>query len=150
MAEFCGAAMAWPASSDMYSLSPKEASFANVEITDVGRRSRQTLPLSAIFAHPPQRRPNQALNRLLKLALSGDQAALAALTEMATYLGRGIRMLISGLDPKEIVIVGDVTAAWPLLAPVIDIEIRRNSLSQPPILRCTSHGDSDAFAARSH
>jgi predicted NBD/HSP70 family sugar kinase len=81
-------------------------------------------------------------DRLLKLALSGDKAAVDALTKVAVYLGRGIRMLISGLDPKEVVIVGDVTAAWHLLEPVIDMEIRRNSLSQPPMLRRTNHGNS--------
>jgi predicted NBD/HSP70 family sugar kinase len=51
-------------------------------------------------------------------------------------------MLISGLDPKEVVVVGDVTAAWPLLEPVIDAEIKRNSLSQSPILRPSNHGNS--------
>ncbi len=83
-----------------------------------------------------------SFDRLLKLALSGDQAALDALAKMAMYLGRGIRMLISGLDPKEIVVVGDVTAAWHLMEPVIATEIRRNSLSQPPILRRTNYGNS--------
>jgi predicted NBD/HSP70 family sugar kinase len=81
-------------------------------------------------------------NRLVKLALSGDKAAVDALTKMATHLGRGIRMLISGLDPKEVVIVGDVTTAWHLIESVIDIEIRRNSLSPPPLLRRTNHGNS--------
>ena len=86
-----------------------------------------------------QRAPT--FDRLLKLALSGDKAALDALTKMAVCLGRGIRMLISGLDPKEIVVVGDVTAAWRLLQPVIDAEIKQNSLSQSPILRPTNHGN---------
>jgi predicted NBD/HSP70 family sugar kinase/predicted transcriptional regulator len=79
-------------------------------------------------------------DRLLKLALSGDTDAVDALTRMATYLGRGIRMLVSGLDPKEVVIVGDITSAWHLVESFIHGEIRRNSLSEPPLLRRTNHG----------
>jgi predicted NBD/HSP70 family sugar kinase len=79
---------------------------------------------------------------LVQLALSGDEAAIDALTRMASYLGRGIRMLISGLDPKEVVIVGDVNSAWHLLEPIVNVEMRRNSLSKPPLLRRTNHGHS--------
>jgi predicted NBD/HSP70 family sugar kinase len=83
-------------------------------------------------------KPN--FERLLKLALSGDKAAVGALTKMATYLGRGIRMLVSGLDPKEVVVVGQVTTAWHLLEPVIDTELRQSSLPRSPILRRSNHG----------
>jgi predicted NBD/HSP70 family sugar kinase len=79
---------------------------------------------------------------LVKLALGGDKAAIDALTRMASYIGRGIRMIISGLDPKEVVIVGDVNSAWHLLEPVIDAEMRRNSLAKPPLLRRTNHSNS--------
>jgi predicted NBD/HSP70 family sugar kinase len=79
---------------------------------------------------------------LVRLAIGGDQSALDALTRMARYLGRGIRMIISGLDPKEVVIVGDISSAWHLLEPVIDSEMRRNSLSKSPLLRRTNHGNS--------
>jgi predicted NBD/HSP70 family sugar kinase len=78
--------------------------------------------------------------RLLKLALSGDKVAVGALTKMATYLGRGIRMLVSGLDPKEVVVVGQVTMAWHLLEPVINTELRKSSLPRSPILRRSNHG----------
>jgi predicted NBD/HSP70 family sugar kinase len=87
-----------------------------------------------------EKAPN--FDRLVKLALSGDNTAIGALTKMGLYLGRGIRMLISGLDPKEIVIVGDVTLAWHLLEPIIDAEIKRNTLTKPPLLRRTNHGNS--------
>jgi predicted NBD/HSP70 family sugar kinase len=88
-----------------------------------------------------QEEKDPTFSRLLKLALSGDKAATGALTKMASYLGQGIRMVISGLDPKEVVIVGDVTSAWHLLEPIIDSEIKRNSLTKPPLLRPTNHGN---------
>jgi predicted NBD/HSP70 family sugar kinase len=86
--------------------------------------------------------PNPNFDRLLKLALGGDKVAGDALTKMAVHLGRGIRMLISGLDPREVVVVGAVTTAWHLLEPIINAEIKRNHLSQRPILRRTNHGSS--------
>ncbi len=83
-----------------------------------------------------------SFGELVKIALGGDKAAIDALTRMASYLGRGIRMIISGLDPKEVVIVGELSSAWHLLQPVIDAEMKRNSLSNAPLLRRTNHGNS--------
>lgn len=95
------------------------------------------------FRESPAAEAKQAnFDRLLKLAVSGDTHAIEALTRMATYLGRGIRMLVSGLDPREVVIVGDITSVWHLVEPVIHEEIKRNSLSKPPLLRRTNHGSS--------
>jgi predicted NBD/HSP70 family sugar kinase len=79
---------------------------------------------------------------LVRLALDGGKAAIDALVRMSSYLGRGIRMIISSLDPKEIVIVGDVCSAWHLLEPGILAEMKQNSLSNPPLLRRTNHGNS--------
>jgi predicted NBD/HSP70 family sugar kinase len=79
---------------------------------------------------------------LVRIALAGDTAAVEALTRMASYLGRGIRMVISGLDPREVVIVGDLSAAWHLMEPVIHGEMKRNSLLSAPLLRRTNHGNS--------
>jgi predicted NBD/HSP70 family sugar kinase len=79
---------------------------------------------------------------LVRFALDGDKAAVDALTRMASYLGRGIRMIISSLDPKEIVIVGDICSAWHLLEPGIHAEMKQNSLSNPPLLRRTNYGNS--------
>jgi hypothetical protein len=40
------------------------------------------------------------------------------------------------------VIVGDVCSAWHLLEPGILAEMKQNSLSNPPLLRRTNHGNS--------
>jgi predicted NBD/HSP70 family sugar kinase len=72
---------------------------------------------------------------LLSLAHAGEPAAIAALEWMSTNLGRGLRMITTALAPKEIVIVGDVTTAWYRFGPMIEEEMRRNSLNTNSILR---------------
>ncbi len=77
---------------------------------------------------------------LLKLAQEKDEAAVAALTLMAVHLGRGLRMIASALAPREIVIVGDLIAAWHTFGPVVDFEMRKGTLSRWPALRPAYEG----------
>lgn len=56
---------------------------------------------------------------LLKLAEQGDQNAMKALDRMAHYLGVGVAMIVTGLAPDAIVIVGEVTRAWERVGPMI-------------------------------
>jgi hypothetical protein len=44
-------------------------------------------------------------------------------------------MIASALAPAEIVVVGDITTAWPRVQPVIERELRRNPLVNVPHLR---------------
>ena len=46
---------------------------------------------------------------LLSRADQGDQRAAKALETMAHYVGRGTRMVVAGLAPERIVMVGDLT-----------------------------------------
>ncbi|MDE3103751.1 MAG: ROK family transcriptional regulator [Acidobacteriota bacterium] len=78
---------------------------------------------------------------LIKLAQAGDKSAVEALTRMARQLARGIRMIMSSLSPGEIVVVGDVTAMWHLIGPVVEAEIRKNSISRLPVLRPAYDGN---------
>jgi predicted NBD/HSP70 family sugar kinase len=64
---------------------------------------------------------------LLQLAEQGDLKALAALDRMAHYLGRGIAMLVSGLAPEAIVVVGEVTRAWDRVGPIIAEVVKQRS-----------------------
>jgi len=80
---------------------------------------------------------------LLQLVDQGDKLALEALKHIAEYLGAGIAMLVTGFAPDVIAIVGDVTAQWNKVNPIM-AEIIRNrvsthaavkivpSVSQPP------------------
>jgi predicted NBD/HSP70 family sugar kinase len=68
--------------------------------------------------------------RLIDLALSGDEAARAALSETAHYLGVGISNLIIGFSPDVIVVGGAITRAWTLvsdmLSETVEGSMRRN------------------------
>lgn len=54
--------------------------------------------------------------KLIDLALTGDENAVAALKETAHYIGIGISNLIQGLAPDVTVITGTIVRAWNLIA----------------------------------
>jgi len=64
---------------------------------------------------------------ILTMARQGDPRAEKALERMAEYLGRGIAMLVTGLAPDVIVIVGDVTYVWDKINPIIVDVVRRRA-----------------------
>jgi predicted NBD/HSP70 family sugar kinase len=66
---------------------------------------------------------------LLSLADQGDGRAVKALEKMAHFLGRGMRMIVAGLDPEQIVIIGDLTRSWHRFGPVIQAEVEAQCLS---------------------
>lgn len=73
---------------------------------------------------------------LLSRAEQGDTRAAKALETMAHYLGRGMRMVVAGLAPERIVVVGDLTRSWHRFGPVIESEVREQALpggSVPPV-----------------
>jgi predicted NBD/HSP70 family sugar kinase len=78
---------------------------------------------------------------LVKMAQSGDQDAEKALEKMSMFLGRGLRMIASALAPSEIVIVGDITAAWHVFGPKIEAELKHNAFSKAPRLRPSFEGN---------
>jgi predicted NBD/HSP70 family sugar kinase len=85
--------------------------------------------------------PAANFDLLLKIAQSGDKKAIKSLEKMATQLGCGIRMIASALAPNEIVVVGDITAAWHAFGPIVEAELRRYSSSKSPSLRPTYDGN---------
>ncbi len=80
---------------------------------------------------------------LLRRADQGDKRAAQALETMAQYLGRGMRMVVAGLAPERIVLVGDLTQAWSRFGPVIEREVRAQILdghALPRIIPAHEHG----------
>jgi predicted NBD/HSP70 family sugar kinase len=79
-------------------------------------------------------RPN--FTDLLRLADLGDNRAAKALDMMAHYLGRGMRMIVAGLAPERIVVIGELTKSWRRFGPVIESEVRALVLQGgfPPLL----------------
>jgi predicted NBD/HSP70 family sugar kinase len=65
---------------------------------------------------------------LLSRAGQGDRRATQALEKMAHYLGRGMRMIVAGLAPERIVVVGDLTRSWQHFGPVIEAEVQHQVL----------------------
>ena len=65
-----------------------------------------------------------SITDIIGQANRGDEKAIAALTATAEYLGEGIASLAHGLSPETIVVGGDITAAWDLLAPVINERLK--------------------------
>jgi predicted NBD/HSP70 family sugar kinase len=65
---------------------------------------------------------------LLSLAEQGDACAAAALEKMAHYLGRGMRMIVAGLAPERIIIIGDLTRSWHRFGPVIEADLQAQVL----------------------
>jgi predicted NBD/HSP70 family sugar kinase len=66
---------------------------------------------------------------VLQLAEQGDLKALEALDRMAHFLGRGIAMLVTGLAPEIIVVVGEVTRAWDRVGPIINDVVKQRSFT---------------------
>src|ERR1051326_7117567 len=65
---------------------------------------------------------------LIRLAEQGDSRAERALDSMAHYLGRGMRMIVAGLDPELILVIGDLTRTWHRFGPVIQAEVQAQVL----------------------
>jgi|SRR5579864_6280180 len=73
---------------------------------------------------------------LLALADARDPLAQKALEKMARALGRGMRMMVTGLAPEEIVIVGELTRQWFRFATAIEEEVAAGFLvGKPPRVR---------------
>jgi predicted NBD/HSP70 family sugar kinase len=78
---------------------------------------------------PPKTAPQ--FDDVVQRAHGGEARAIEALEKTAYYLGAGLAGLANGLAPEVIVIVGEITAAWDLVGPVVSDVVKRRSL--PPI-----------------
>jgi predicted NBD/HSP70 family sugar kinase len=66
---------------------------------------------------------------LVERARKGDQAAAAALSESAHYLGIGLAGIINALNPARIVIGGEITMGWDLIEPRVRAAARSRTLT---------------------
>jgi len=67
---------------------------------------------------------------LRRLAKRGDTCACAALHRMAHVIGIGAAMLVAGLSPDVIVLVGEVTGAWKRIGPIIKEAVQRRQIGR--------------------
>jgi predicted NBD/HSP70 family sugar kinase len=61
--------------------------------------------------------------------LSGEARACATLDETAHFLGIGLATIINALNPAQIIVGGEITAAWERMAPIIREEIAKRALT---------------------
>jgi predicted NBD/HSP70 family sugar kinase len=77
-----------------------------------------------------------SFQHLLSLAESGDGLALKALERMAQAIGRGMRMIVAGMSPEEIIFVGEFTTLWGRVGPLIEEAVAKAVLvGRPPRVR---------------
>lgn len=66
--------------------------------------------------HPSIRRaPATTVEEVVRRARDGERAAVEALEETGTHIGRGLAALVSVFNPGRIYVGGEITAAWDLL-----------------------------------
>lgn len=87
------------------------------------KTSRQRVEKSNSLENAP------TFESILRLAEQGLPKAQEALEQMAHYIGVGLALLITGLAPEMILIVGEVTRAWPRIGPIIEQVIRQRSFT---------------------
>jgi predicted NBD/HSP70 family sugar kinase len=64
-----------------------------------------------------------SIPHLINLARNNDAKARQALMETAKFLGLGITIILSALDPEAIFIGGDITQGWDLIEGIIGAQI---------------------------
>lgn len=62
---------------------------------------------------------------LLRLVSQGDVRACEAIDRMAEFLGAGIAILVTGLAPEVIVLVGEITRVWNRVGPIITGAVKK-------------------------
>ena len=75
--------------------------------------------------------PPFTFEQLVRVAGDGDRHAVTAIETMATHLGMGLAGLITGLSPEIVIIIGEVTAAWDRVGPIVADVVKRRGL--PPV-----------------
>lgn len=66
---------------------------------------------------------------VLRLAEQNDTKAVQAIEKLAQHLGAGIALLITGIAPDAVVVIGEVTRLWNKIGPIIDDTVRSRARS---------------------
>lgn len=82
------------------------------------------------------RRGVTSFSDLVSLSERGDATALASIQRMAHYLGLGIAMLVTGLSPSVVTVVGEITKVWGSVEPILQQVVAEHAplRSQTPII----------------
>lgn len=94
--------------------------------------AQSTSPVRASRAATRSSGQEPTFDDVLRLAEQNDPKAVEAINKMARYLGVGIALLVTGLAPDVIVVIGEVTRVWNQIGPVIDEVIKGRSFTHAP------------------
>ena len=72
---------------------------------------------------------------ILHLSEQGDARAIKAIERMGHYLGIGLSMLISGMAPSIIVVIGEITRSWKRIEPIIKNILTERLPGSPMVTR---------------
>ena len=90
---------------------------------------------------------------LIDNAFDSDDAAKEALLETARYLGLGISNLTKGMSPEAVILAGEITRAWPLIADELRNALAANiicsGLPSAPVFASTLGEDTRLLGALS-
>ncbi|HEV8303963.1 MAG TPA: ROK family protein [Gemmatimonadales bacterium] len=86
--------------------------------------------LSPAVARELLRGSGLTVEDVIHRARRGEPRARAALEETGRYLGLGLSIIINALNPEQIIVGGEITAAWNLVEPAIRAEAQRRALTQ--------------------
>src|SRR5262249_21778897 len=75
--------------------------------------------------------PLVGLPDLIALANKNDEKALESIKITGEYLGEGISNLVHGIYPEIVVVGGNITAAWPIIEPVIHRRLKSRYVVSP-------------------
>jgi predicted NBD/HSP70 family sugar kinase len=73
--------------------------------------------------------PAPTFDDVVRLAQQNDPKAIEAIDQMAHHLGAGIALLVTGLAPDIIMVIGEVTRIWNRVGPIIDEVVRARSFT---------------------
>lgn len=79
---------------------------------------------------------------LLDRATAGEIQALRAIDKMVAALAKGLTILSAGIAPEVIIVVGDCTALWPRIRPMLESElIAKSFTARTPRVVAAMEGD---------
>ncbi|HTR43702.1 MAG TPA: ROK family transcriptional regulator [Pseudomonadales bacterium] len=80
-----------------------------------------------------RKNPVKTYGEILARAQQGEPLAWQTLERMAKYLGKGIAMLVMGLAPDVIVIVGDIAHVWEKISPMVGGVVQQWASTHPAV-----------------
>lgn len=79
---------------------------------------------------------------VLDLAIAGDAAALKCIDKMTVAIAKGLAVLSVGLSPSSVLIVGECTALWDRMRPILEQQLAARSIAaRIPKLVAAVEGD---------